>query len=1162
MAPPQGSSAGIVGTVIHQPVKKSEATGPYDASVSAIGPQHPGRALYAVAPRVPPTAAIRKHTPVRPVYDDFATAHSSITSRSANGRSRDMSYKSPKKQSGLLGRGRPLPRRVHKSLRRQKKPPENEALALPIPAKVSHYRPISEFDFDISDTLFTSGRQNETKPPIDHSQNLATQRRASTSPFFDSLKKAIGGQSVPVAKPFQSGLSLSFKWPQDGMELPGLARNVDQPTKKGLEDGQREPKFPQEPGNTRLPKPPFYIDNPFVYESSHNPMSLRPRGTGEIQAFATNQPNWDSSGFQDSRDVAVGPGPSHNEPAIHETLEIPNYFHCGIALAIDSQATLSTGEGSTVDNIVKQYTRNNGLWDISLDSNDEDSEEDNGYFRHFKTQKRVQNGASGHSVSGLEGEIERRDQPKGDVEDGKSFPTFKLIDSSGRAPSAGLPQIPSLLGQRTLKSPSDGLGQSSSYGDTRNLLNITSTSPTDLRPGADPLPIQRVPSNTNPFRRGLNQNLVVPSLAAAGSSPNCCLSQKMAPDASDGADNLAGTPRLALERDISRALRRTSAFSNLSQEISAHYQGDGGFQSSTDSGGLLSFIGIPRQRAPEVQKLAPRGFYHESAIRQTWLDSQRIERVRIPIRRNVSVSSSLPPSHLASSASGEFDLEELDGLDQNGTEWETVVDGVMGRVKTAGSSLANNSSAGNISPILYEYNDFSSTDRIVQHPAQIDYSYDYRYRELKEGKFPVLLPSYKPHTVNGYPANSYRSISPFQQSSGDFYQPPPPLSRSHTNPFRSPPPEVIPNKSNSSKAVDHGGFLVDQPPKLNLGSSSQIVSGDHSGHWMDAFGDPGPTIRPTATTPILVTNHSTHSPSESYSGSQIVGSSIADASSSALSTIIHDLEHLEDVRKGGASKINHTAAFDEGGPSAARERAPFIKGPPGAFYQGVRSRPDPRRRGLPFNRKTVGGLPQRQPAQKYPTNQMRPLSLLQVQRAEPAAGADRSRPEGRLHANFLYGSPLAPIKSRSWCNLYTREQHSAMHTDAKIDGINDFEYVHRRSSRPAFGEALKLDGSWKRTWSPHLRPWPRDNSSIKTDLSGRKIKISSLVFGLCCLFPPMLVLYGVGYLDSMMLWITDGEISSFSKTHKKAALQVVCFFIIAILIAVPIVVAAKVISSK
>lgn len=1170
MAPPPSSNAGTVRIVVRQPMNHRDTSSPYDASIPIIGPQHPGKARFDGAPRVPLTAAARKHTPVRPVYDDFATAHSSITSRSANDRSRNMPYKSPKKQTGPLDRGRPLPRRVHKSLRRQKKPPASGALTLPMPAKISHHRPISEFDFDISDAHFASGRQHETKPSFDHSPNLAIQKRASSSLFLDNLKKAIGGKSLSVANQFQSRLPFSFKWPRDRMELSGLARKVDQPTRKELEDGQGETRSQRESGKTRLPDLPFYNEDPFVYEANQNPMTLERVGTGHIPALSGSQHNRESTSFLDNHnaDAGAGQGPFHNEPTVHEALETPNYFHGGIALAIDSQGTLSTPEGSTVDNIVKQYARNNGLWDISLDSNDEDSE-DGGYFHHFKMQKRERNSISVHRVSVYENKKGRVNQSEGHVKGERPFRAFKLLDSSGQAPSAGLPQIPSLADQQTLKSISDGLGQLSSYGDTRNLLNITqrsqpATGIPDLHFVTAPGPDQIAPCNTNPFRRGPNQNLVVTSIAAANSSPNSRLSQRMLPKAGGSAENLAGTPLLALERDISRALRRMSACSNLSRETLAQYQGDGGFQSSTDSSGLLGFMGRPNQCALEPPKLATRGFYHESAIHQTWLDSQRIDRVRIPIRRNARVSSSLPVSHSASSATDEFDLEELDRLDQNGTEWETVVDGVMSRVKTAGSSLANNSSAGNISPILYKHNDFSSTDRIVQHPAQIDYSHDYRYKEIKEGNFPVLLPSYKPHTVNGFPANSYRSIGLFRQSSGDFYQSPPPLSRSHTNPFRSPPPEVITNKSKSSDTVDHDRFLIGPPPKLKFGAPSKIANGDHSDRWMDEFGDPGPAVRPTAPAPILgATNHSINTLSESYSGSQIAGSSIADASSSTLSTIIHDLKNLQDVRKAGASKPNHAAGYIDDATSAARERVLFIKGPPGAFYQGVRSQPDPhRRQSLSLDRKSVAKLHQRKAAQTYPTNQMRPLSLLQVQHAESAAGADGGRPGRRLNDNFLYRSPLAPIASRSWCNLYTREQLSSMHTDAKIDGINDFEHIPRRSSHPAFGEVLKMDGSWKRTWSPHLRPWPRDNSSIKTNLSSRKIKISSLIFGLCCLFPPMLVLYGAGYLDNMMLWITEGEISSFSKAHKKVALQVVCFFIIAMLIAVPIVVAIKVIGSK
>jgi hypothetical protein len=150
MATPPSSNTGTVRTTIYQPMNNREISSPYDASPPAFGPQHSGKANFQGAPQVPPTATTRKHMLIRPVYDDFATAHSSITSRSADGRSREMSYKSPKKQTGLLDRGRPHPRRVRKSVRRQKKPAEDETLKSPMPAKVSHHRPISEFDFDIS----------------------------------------------------------------------------------------------------------------------------------------------------------------------------------------------------------------------------------------------------------------------------------------------------------------------------------------------------------------------------------------------------------------------------------------------------------------------------------------------------------------------------------------------------------------------------------------------------------------------------------------------------------------------------------------------------------------------------------------------------------------------------------------------------------------------------------------------------------------------------------------------------------------------------------------------------------------------------------------------------------------------------------------------------
>jgi hypothetical protein len=493
MASPLSWNFGTVKTVIYQP-KNRLISGPCDVSVTAIGPQILGNARLEGAPRVPPIAATRKYTPLRPVYDDFATAHSSITSRSTNGRSRDMLCKSPKKHIGLLNPGRPLPRRAIKSLRRQKKQPKDEALVLPMLAKVSDHRPISEFDFDISDAHFTSGRQLEYKSSLDQSPNVASSKRASVSPFLDSLKKAIGGKSSPVTKPFQNRPSLSFKWPRDSIELSGLTRKLDQPSR---EDGQRETRPPQQSDETRLPELSFYLDDPFVYEVNQNPMSVERMIAGHNEAYGDSQHNREGTSFHDNYNAGTGQRASRHKPTV-QTQETLGYFHGGIALAIDSQVTSSAREGSTVNNIVKQHARNNGLWDISLDSNDEDSEEDNGYFQHFKMQKRIQNGVFGHSISG----------PEVVIEGEESFREFKLIDSSGRAPSAALPQIPSLPDQRALKYTSEGLGQSSSYGDTRNLLETmqrphwaTTSGPPTFRAGNAPRPGRTAPGSTNLFRR-------------------------------------------------------------------------------------------------------------------------------------------------------------------------------------------------------------------------------------------------------------------------------------------------------------------------------------------------------------------------------------------------------------------------------------------------------------------------------------------------------------------------------------------------------------------------------------------------------------------------------------------------------------------------------------
>ena len=52
----------------------------------------------------------------------------------------------------------------------------------------------------------------------------------------------------------------------------------------------------------------------------------------------------------------------------------------------------------------------------------------------------------------------------------------------------------------------------------------------------------------------------------------------------------------------------------------------------------------------------------------------------------------------------------------------------------------------------------------------------------------------------------------------------------------------------------------------------------------------------------------------------------------------------------------------------------------------------------------------------------------------------------------------------------------------------------------------------------------------------RKLKLSWLLFGACCLFPPALVCYGVGWMDSVMLSLSRGEVEHVGRIQRRVAL--------------------------
>jgi hypothetical protein len=70
----------------------------------------------------------------------------------------------------------------------------------------------------------------------------------------------------------------------------------------------------------------------------------------------------------------------------------------------------------------------------------------------------------------------------------------------------------------------------------------------------------------------------------------------------------------------------------------------------------------------------------------------------------------------------------------------------------------------------------------------------------------------------------------------------------------------------------------------------------------------------------------------------------------------------------------------------------------------------------------------------------------------------------------------------------------------------------------------------------HLRRHPRFDSDTGLALSRRKQHLSRIVLSLCLLFPPLLLVYGYGGMDSLMVSLSYGEITRFGNTEKRAAL--------------------------
>ncbi|KAG9237362.1 hypothetical protein BJ875DRAFT_370143, partial [Amylocarpus encephaloides] len=621
-----------------------------------------------------------------------------------------------------------------------------------------------------------------------------------------------------------------------------------------------------------------------------------------------------------------------------------------------------------------------------------------------------------------------------------------------------------------------------------------------------------------------------------------------------------GQDRSPLEKDVSRALRRASGYSAYSagsistnpQERFVDHPSEAStcraiksllrynvdIRSSPDTGGLGNNANHAGQQA--------RGFYDQSAIASNHIFTQQRTEVRVPVNQLALPAS--PPYSPAYDGDTPFHRKNVAPTDDP-NDWETVGESALGQsipdflggtVRQAGSSIANLSDED-----VRELRSFSSTDRIAQHPGNIQYSGDYRRRDLKKNHIPIFLPVFKEHKVNGYLADSNRiRLPPIP-----FYKTPPPLESPHENPFQTPPPQLP-----SQRRRNANRFPPAARPSAQrdfVGSDNEVYDGKakeyfaegsfQNPNWMDEYGEPGPVLTNQvlrAATPeysnagILVLPYdSEHGKSQDYR--------LFSSSSRCDSQIV---EWRTRQRRQTEGSVELKAYGGDSNTKNQLERKPFVKGPPGAFYRGLCAVSTGEGRGARGTtlRECHDRAPTRTGTRKgsvndLPTNTLRPLSLLADRRPQTPTDQITPSPDESMENDFVYRSPLAPPVRISWQELYSKSQMNDIREAAKADGYFSFH-----SSIPGVArQSGKNTSMQKRLFeAPRLAAFSR-HSSNQTGLIYQKRKVSIAMLCLCALFPPLLLLYAIGALDSLMVWWTRGQCSTFGKSQKKVALIMV-----------------------
>ncbi|KAL9065360.1 MAG: hypothetical protein Q9157_007501 [Trypethelium eluteriae] len=921
--------------------------------------------------------------------------------------------------------------------------------------------------------------------------------------------------------------------------------------------------------------------------------------------------------------------------------------------ASDSILNRYTPNDTTLDSIVGQYyndappTSAPSLTTISTAGEEQDTSPAIERGRHGANARLANFPSSG--LSQFDFELSRSDTGS-DFSDDEPQETpsrmsgvRSLRTSAGGPPPELLPSLPDsdlrppeppFMHRGHLNTIESGTSYASSYGDTRNLLLISSST----QPQGNATPESRLGS-------------LLPSEGAKASSTTlpATFYEK---DEHRTEQTMGVETAVASQNPPEIGTRQCDRQISLEQVMSDKVKHNGHLSGiSTLSGSLFVLKNANRQHSSPCQSPAdhssvlpdtPKGLME--GIPKMWQEPS-------PASLSYQSDSKERTNHKQSLSGGT-------GASDDPDEWETVGDasrGDVGHEETEDSYASITRSADDR---------YSALPYTQTYPG--DTSHEYGRYSFRKPSASILMPSYDFRGGAGFPHHNSLVPSPSSTS----HQHPSPLG-SHPHPFNTPPPELRSahsSRSISSHAndVDAPGSLVpeeqhrrqqsddnrkQQPfsvtptifevvtptthvPKLSTEPSSDI---DHDRDWV-------PYVSPRQKNPKMFTNTSLSTiPSSTRENPDRMSSSTAPsmgmgsnrANSFTKFTITGPKLNLTGTPRGTGMREVGSSEADNSSPGMRFSSSPWSPKSFRSFHQAEDRQPElseygerddmtpdsspPDSAGLPgisaaksYQSHISGTRMLVSPQESTPRRHHFPADSLSSSLRSSSEIPDGNRAnEGRQRR---YEHLRAP--SKKWAPLYSNyqapsvDEHLSTHprrkgsrrsvhgqkelmpmklaiipqSRAEREGTNEDAIrrpepaeiskftSHRRQSseiRPATAAAVSIIGSTKTeapllmrpshpgivrdrpstTDSPSLKPIPPTPSLLAARRPREKL-FSRIVFALCTLFPPALIMYGFGYMDSLIAAATRGEYLAFGTQEKRFARYVGITMTVAIVVAI------------